>query len=167
MKYGDFSSLVQLGVGLHAGTALLQLYGELGLQPFMRSLERLRERRDNKSSPPKLADFDDELHQLEARFAVFRIRFFNSYKTSAKINLVVGIGLAVLLMVIAFIADELLSISGGILISAACLLPATITLAVLWWDASTNLSPLLKSAEKLESDADATQRAKTKMQSNS
>ena len=32
MKYGDFSSLVQLGAGLHIGTAFLQVYGELGVE---------------------------------------------------------------------------------------------------------------------------------------
>ena len=42
MKYGDFSSVVQLGVGLHVGTALLQLYGELGVQPLVRVLNRTR-----------------------------------------------------------------------------------------------------------------------------
>ena len=42
IKYGDFSSLVQLGVGLHVGTALLQLYGELAVEPLTRTLDRTR-----------------------------------------------------------------------------------------------------------------------------
>ena len=42
MKYGDLASIVQLGVGLHVGTAVLQLYGELGVQPLERKISGIR-----------------------------------------------------------------------------------------------------------------------------
>ena len=41
MKYGDLSSVVQLGVGLHVGGAVLQLFGELGV-PLERRIARIR-----------------------------------------------------------------------------------------------------------------------------
>jgi hypothetical protein len=43
MTFGDFSSLVQLGVGLHAGTALFQLLSEFGVAPLERRLGRLED----------------------------------------------------------------------------------------------------------------------------
>lgn len=66
MKYGDFSSVVQLGVGLHVGTVVLQLYGDIGLQPLNRALARLRSLflAPEHERPPK--EFEDELLGIEA-----------------------------------------------------------------------------------------------------
>ena len=60
--------VVQLGVGLHVGTALLQLYGELGVEPLARVLERTRSlfAAPQEERPPKA--IEEELERLVFRF---------------------------------------------------------------------------------------------------
>jgi hypothetical protein len=84
MKYGDFSSLVQLGVGIHLGTALLQLYGELGVQPLVRTIARIESLFVDETELPK--DVEDELRRLECDFDIFKIRLFNEYKSFVKLR---------------------------------------------------------------------------------
>ena len=43
MKLSHFSSLVQLGVGLHLGTALFEVVAQFARSPLERKLVRLRE----------------------------------------------------------------------------------------------------------------------------
>jgi len=68
MKYGDFSSLVQLGIGLHLGTALLQMYGELGVAPLVRTIDRVRSLYlvPEGEQPPK--SLKEELERLESKY---------------------------------------------------------------------------------------------------
>jgi hypothetical protein len=42
MKNGDLSSVVQLGVGLHVGTAVLQIFADFGVTPLERRIARVR-----------------------------------------------------------------------------------------------------------------------------
>jgi hypothetical protein len=102
MKYGDFISLVQLGVGLHVGTALLQLYGQIGVAPLARSLERTRSlfSAPQNERPPKA--IEDELERLESRFEIFKIRLFQEYRRYVFFNLVVATVLAGILVILSF-----------------------------------------------------------------
>jgi hypothetical protein len=156
MKYGDFSSLVQLGVGLHIGTALLQLYGELGMQPLVRVLNRTRslflvplpER------PPK--ELEEELARIESRYEIFKIQFFQEYRKFVRINMVVAIMLAIILVAIAYKAQD--NIGEGyewqtIVMFALSLLPAPVTLGVLWVDANHQVKPMKERADDLEKRA--------------
>src|SRR5689334_16296291 len=144
MKYGDFSSVVQLGVGLHVGTAILQMYGELGVAPLVRVIARIRSLFvDEREQPTE--QVRQELSQLESDFEIFKIRLFHEYKKYIKVNTVVAFLLTVLLIIIAYkaddpITDDWLAISVAIVSLSA--LPAPITFFCLWFDASRLVSPM-------------------------
>jgi hypothetical protein len=149
MKYGDFSSLVQLGAGLHVGTALLQVYGELGVQPLVRTIVRIRSLfGDEKERPPK--ETEDELNKLESDFEVFKIRLFNEYKRYVKINSVVAVILVIMLIVLAYKAEDMISAELTIVIVALSVLPAPLTLGALWVDAAREIRPIVAQANDLE-----------------
>jgi hypothetical protein len=156
MRYGDFSSLVQLGVGLHVGTAILQLYGDIGVQPLVRTISRTRSlfTVPEQERPPK--ELEDELDRLESRYEIFRIRLFKEYRRYVLANSIVALLLAILLAVLAFKADDL--ITGGweslppfFVFFSLC--PALITLGALWLDANRQVKPMKTEADALEKKA--------------
>lgn len=149
MKYGDFSSLVQLGVGLHLGTALLQLYGEIGLQPMLRLIGRIRSLLEGQEDDTKVSLLEDLL-QLETDFDIFRIRLFNEYKLMVLINSIFAGILLLVLVWISYAASSPLSAGISVLLVSLCILPAPITLGVLWYEASKELRPLRERAKQLE-----------------
>jgi len=106
MKYGDLSSIVQLGVGLHVGTAVLQLYGELGIAPLERRITRIRRlfRVPEPERPSR--ELEEELNWVESRYELFKIEFFREYRWCVALNSIVALVLAVLLVVIALKADD-------------------------------------------------------------
>jgi hypothetical protein len=146
MKYGDFSSLVQLGVGVHLGTALLQLYGEIGVQPLVRTLARVKMLVAEQSEDAAAEEFS----QLEADFDIFRIQLFNEFKKYIFVNSVAAGLLAVVLIVISYTAETEISESLSVFFVALSVLPAPFTLGILWFDASRQLRPLKVRADKLE-----------------
>jgi hypothetical protein len=158
MKYGDFSSLVQLGVGLHAGTALLQIYGEIGVQPLVRTLSRIRQLLEEPNHV-KEAIIED-LDQLDADFAIFRIQLFNEYKRYVVVNFVVAAVLVGILTLISYKSDDLLPELLSVLFASLSVLPAPMTLGALWWDASRELRPLKARADMAEQRALGRQVAK-------
>jgi hypothetical protein len=156
MKYGDFASLVQLGVGLHVGTALLQLYGELGVAPLARVLSRTRSlfAAPENERPPKA--IEEELERLESRYEIFRVRLFKEYRKYVFFNLFAAGLLAIILTVLAFKAAD--PITQGwewttIFIPAFSALPGPISLAALWFDASRQVKPMCETADELEERA--------------
>ncbi len=149
MKYGDFSSLVQLGVGLHIGTALFQLYGEFGMQPLVRTLARIKSMHDDKEDQLP-DDLREEVNDLEGRFEIFKIQFFNEYKKYFKINSLAAVLLLLLLIVLAYLAEEQVAAEWTVLIVALSALPAPVTLAALWLDAANAIKPITKLADDLE-----------------
>jgi hypothetical protein len=152
MKYGDFSSLVQLGVGLHLGTALLQLYGEIGIQPLVRTLGRnnslFAEQSEAFSSSIK-----EELSGVESDFELFKIRFFNEYKKYIIVNSVVAVVLTVFLVVIAYWSDDVPPYWATYLAVGLSIFPAPVTLRILWVEATEAIRPIKEKADKLEARA--------------
>jgi hypothetical protein len=153
MKYGDFSSLVQLGVGLHVGTALLQMYGELGVAPLVRTIGRARSLflTPEGERPPKA--LEDELDRLESKYEIFKIRLFQEYRKYVRINSIVAIALAIILVVIAYKGQD--DVTEGyewttIVMFALSLLPAPLTLGALWIDANRQVKPMKDEADDLE-----------------
>lgn len=151
MKYGDFSSLVQLGIGLNVGTALLQLYGEIGLQPMLRLLGRIKMLVEEDAQVSVACR--DKLNALEGEFDVFRIRFFNQFKDLTLITTFVAVGLVIVLILISFIAERAVSVEIGLLLAAFSILPTPAILFVLWHNASKTLAPLLTKGKELEAQA--------------
>lgn len=150
MKYGDFSSLVQLGVGLHAGTALLQLFGEFGLQPIERQMARIKDVLEDEEGKSKSSELSGKLSQLDAELAIFRIKLFNEYKKYVRANFGIAAILVLCLVIISFVFDYEIDSSVAILFAALSCLPAPITLFSLWVDASKEVKPLRKRIVELE-----------------
>ncbi len=156
MKYGDLSSVVQLGVGLHVGTAVLQMYGEFGIQPLERKIARIRSlfRMPENERPP--AELEEELDRLESRCELFKIDFFNQYRWCVGIVSVVAVILAVFLTVIAFKAEDVVQDGHEWFFVVATFLsffPAPIILGVLWVDAKRRVRTLRRDAERIEERA--------------
>jgi hypothetical protein len=153
MKYGDFSSLVQLGVGLHVGTALLQLYGELGVEPLARSLGRTRSLFLAPQDDWPSKAIEEELEGLESRYEIFKIRLFYEYRKYVIFNSAAAFLLAVVLAILAYKADD--PITDGwfwttIAMVGLSFLPGPISLFALWVDANRQVLPLRQEANDLE-----------------
>lgn len=149
MNFGDFSSLVQLGVGLHLGTALLQMYGEIGLQPMIRLIERMQNVAEDPNHPPK-DEHRDQLATIVSRFEVYKIQMFTDYKRYLIANSAVAAILALILVLTSYCYSTPISHEYSIIIVALSLLPAPITLFCHWHDATKALRPLLEAAKALE-----------------
>ena len=152
MKYGDFSSLVQLGVGLHIGTAILQLYGEIGAEPLVRTLARINGL-VMEPTGSALVEAKADYEQLASDYEIFKIRLFNEYKRYIKINSIVAVLLTILLTVIAFKSDDPIEGDWVVItvpIVALSVLPALVTLGALWIDASQLVGPMRVRANRLE-----------------
>lgn len=156
MKYGDLSSIVQLGVGLHVGTAVFQLYGELGLAPMERRLNGIRSLfqlpAEQRPSPPLL----DELTILEGRYTLFKVSFFQRYRWCVIADSAVAAILALLLVIIACKAEDVISEGFTwfiVLAVGLSFLPAPLMLGGLWCDARRRVAPLKKVADDLEERA--------------
>jgi hypothetical protein len=153
MQYGDFLSIVQLGVGLHAGTALLQLYGEIGLQPLMRSMKRIKSLLDLPENTQNHDDCHEEFADLRGKISVFEIQLNNEYKTYILINFTVAVILILLMIILTYQSQAAVSekaIGLTVFIIAISLLPAPISVGVLWYDASQRANKFKDQAEKIE-----------------
>lgn len=146
------SSVVQLGVSIHLGTALLQLYGEFGVQPLIRIIDRIKVLFAD--SELQISDADKrEFSEIESDFAIFKIRLFNEYTKFFKLNSIVATALFGILIYLAFVAQEAVpqnNMKYMVLIAALSSLPAPVTLYLLWSKASSALAPLIKRADRLE-----------------
>jgi hypothetical protein len=156
MKYGDLSSIVQLGVGLHVGTAVLQLYSELGMAPMERRLARIRDlfKLPEGDCPPP--DLGEELARLEGRYGLFKIVFFKRYRWLVMVNSGIAAVLAVFLIIIACKAgDDILEGYEWFPVVAISLafIPAPLMLGALWWDARERVAPLKEVADDIEARA--------------
>ena len=153
MKYGDLSSIVQLGVGLHVGTALLQLYGELGIAPLERRISRIRRlfRLPEPERPSR--ELEEELNWIESRYELFKIEFFREYRWCVALNTAVAFVLAALLVVIALKADDQISVWFAVFAIAASYLPAPCILGSLWVDAQRRAKTLEAEADSVEKRA--------------
>ncbi len=156
MKYGDLSSIVQLGVGLHVGTAVLQLYGEFGIAPLERKIARIRSLFRLPEAERPSRELGEELDRLESRCELFKIDFFNRYRWCVAINSFVAVVLVVFLIIIALKADDVI-LEGyewfAVVAMAASFLPAPLILGVLWFDAQRLLRTLKLEANSIETRA--------------
>jgi hypothetical protein len=156
MKYGDLSNIVQLGVGLHVGTAVLQLYSEFGMAPMDRRLARIRELFKLPAGECPSPSLREELDRLEGRYGLFKISFFNRYRWLVVFNSVIAAILGVFLIFIACNAAD--PIRDGyewfvVFSISLSFLPAPLMLGALWWDARQRVAPLKKAANDIEARA--------------
>jgi hypothetical protein len=96
------------------------------------------------------ADVADELVRVESDFEIFKIQHFNAYKKFVKANFGVATALVILLTVLAYMADTEIPPEFTVGLVAISILPAPISLAMLWIDASNSSKQIRERAEKLE-----------------
>jgi hypothetical protein len=154
MKVQDFFSVVQLGVGIHAGTAILQLSGELGIAPVERRVAALQSwLQEEKETGHDLEDENDKLSIIRSDITVYRIRYEKLYRRSVGWTFTFGCVLAIGLAVMSFIADAQIHEPWGTAIIVMCFLPATVIFAYLWHTSSSNLVPIKRKLSALEDRA--------------
>jgi hypothetical protein len=149
MKCGDFSSLVQLGIGLHAGAGLLQLFSEFGLGPLERRLARLDGYLATRGLPaddPKLERIED----LKGSVAIFKIQLGNEHRRYVTSNFVVAGWLFFALVVISFLYDEQIHWPWALILSGACCLPAIYSVIFYFLRASPQIEALTHQVRSLE-----------------
>lgn len=150
MNYGDLSSLVQLGVGLHAGAALLQMYGGAGIARLVRSIDRAR------SLLPLITQNQSdsligEFFQLEGDYDIFRVRLHNEHMKYLFFNSAIAVVLVGVLIFISIMAQEKITESwSAVLIIALSIIPAIVTIFSLSLDVRRRLKPLKEKADSLE-----------------
>lgn len=151
MKYVDFSSLVQLGVGLHLGTALLQSYADIAQAPFIRTVARIRSLTTPEDNPSE--SLKSDLETLESDYEVFKIRLFKENKNYFLANGIVAMILTGFLVLISFKGEDDLPILVSFIFAFSSIAPAGITLLALWVDAERAMKPLRERASTLEARA--------------
>jgi hypothetical protein len=151
MTVGDFSSIVQLGVGLHAGTAILQSIAEFAEGPLTSRIQRLKRLAELKATRDDrynscLLDIGDLIGDVEIK----KVQFFNEYRVWVIANVAVAILLSIALGTMAFIASSSCPIWVGLLLVMFSLVPAAFSLALLVvrWDQNT--ATVLRTLHALE-----------------
>jgi hypothetical protein len=144
--------MVQLGVGLHAGTALFQSVFELAGTPLANRVSRLAELAEAKTKRDQ--SFQDKLdmaHDIMGDLENKRLLFHREYKNLVLANGGVAIALLVALSYISFDAQEKIPWPVGLFLVTLSLLPATGSLLLLSNSWSKKMAPLRSSIEALES----------------
>jgi hypothetical protein len=105
MKLSDFSSVVQLGVGLHAGTALVQSVAEFTGTPLSRKIDRLTALAEARAARDvDYAECYETALNLAGDLEIKKIQFFNEYKLVVYVSGGFAVGLCVLLAALALAA---------------------------------------------------------------
>ena len=97
---------------------------------------------------------EEELARLEGSYEIFKIQLFQEYRRHVRINSVVALALSDILVVISYMASAHIGDDYQWLTVLMCmlsLLPAPITLAVLWVSANKQVMPIKNRADNLES----------------
>jgi hypothetical protein len=151
MKVQDFFSIVQLGVGIHLGTAVLHLTGEFGIAPVERRVDNIANwLREERETGNMLEAKEDELKDIQMRVNIFKTQYANAYRKLV-IFMVGWAGiLTSLLAVTSFNADADIGIAAGMLIVLACVLPACLSFAYIWQRSRDALAPILRSVGRME-----------------
>jgi hypothetical protein len=134
VNLGDFSSIVQLGVGLHAGTALMQSVAEFASTPVSRRLSRLAKIAEIRSKKDASREALHEIAQdLLSDLEVKKVQFFNEYREVVAVNTVVAMVLSFILILTGFLYSEQIPGWAAVLIVLVSFAPATASLAFLWF----------------------------------
>ena len=160
MKLADFASLVQLGVGLHAGTAVLQLANELGLGPTERRLERAERfcqyrhsRAKNTEQKKAVEDAIDNLSGVRNEFERVKQQFFAEYRRLTNLNLATCLSLTGLLIWISFAPDRTIGLLSASALTAISVAPAIVSICYLFLRLRTPLKGIAADIAAAETKA--------------
>ena len=149
MKLGDFSSLVQVGIGLHAGAGLLQLFSEFGLEPLERRLTRLDGYLLRRGLPPE-DPRRERIEDLKGSLTIFKIQLSNEHRKYVITNFVVAGFLLFVLVVISFLNDEQIEWGYALLLAGVCCLPAIYSVIIYFRRATPQIQALQHQILSLE-----------------
>ncbi|MCW2272732.1 hypothetical protein GJ654_01400 [Rhodoblastus acidophilus] len=173
MKLSDFESLVQLGVGIHAGTAFFSMLNEIQLQPIAGRIAEVEawlkdckskyidnkrgfyfyeflNKKNKTELEIKVDELIDKLNGIRTSIKICRIQHFNEFKKLTKINFSVGGLLLMVLVVASFCPDAELNVWTAILLSGLCFCPALWSFIRLWRRGRDALAPALDRLAFLE-----------------
>jgi hypothetical protein len=151
MNVQDFFSIVQLGVGIHAGTAILQLSGELGVSPVERRLSNISSWLEQENADEALLDEIREDMQIEkTNLIVYKAQYANAYRLSVNLNFAFGALLAVVLVFMSFLASSSIGTLLALILVLLCFLPATLIFCWFWHVSNEALLPIRDAVSRLE-----------------
>jgi hypothetical protein len=147
----DFFTVVQLGVGIHAGTAILQLSGEFGIAPVERRVDNIarwlgEEREENNI----LSEQEDQLKAIKARIYIYKLQYAYVYRKQVYIMLGFAAGLLFCLDIMSFVAEADISLLIGLSLVLLCVFPAALYFAYLWQQSTAALAPIERAVSRME-----------------
>jgi hypothetical protein len=150
MKVQDFFSIVQLGVGIHVGTAILHLIGEFGVAPVERRIENIAMWLREESAGIKLEDEEEELKDIQLLVHIYKTEYTNEYRKLAIGMIGVAGVLAFALAIMSFVADSDISIVVGLGLVLLSFVPAMIAFAYMLQKATAALAPIIRQVDGME-----------------
>ena len=159
MRLGDFSSVLQLGVGLHIGTALLQSIAEFASSPLSKRIERLaklaalrhaRSVQRSRELAEQPSTLEGEVLDLQASLELKKVQFFNEYRIAALVNAVAALALFLLLVWAAIKADDLIGWCLAFFVVVSSVSPAILSLGTLWRRWHINTADVRQSTDRIE-----------------
>jgi hypothetical protein len=158
MKLSDFSSVLQLGVGLHAGTVLLQAIAEFASAPMSHRIERLarvaqlrRQRFEHDGKDTSAIEaIQSDILDAQSALELKKVWFFMEYKIAAAMNSIVALTLFGFLVWAAIVADYEVSPRLAFLIVFLSAGPAILSLLTLWWRWHSNTNGIRTTIQKQE-----------------
>jgi hypothetical protein len=159
MKLSDFSSVLQLGVGLHVGTALLQSIAEFASSPLSKRIDRLarlaalrrmRYEKEKSTSVRQSLELENEVLDLNTTLELRKVQFFNEYRIAAEVNTGAAILLFALLVWAAINVDHEVGPWLASVLVFASFAPAALSLATLWRRWHVNTGDVRKLTAKIE-----------------
>lgn len=153
MNVQDFFSVVQLGVGIHAGTAFLQLSSEMRVAPTERRLEnvgRWINEEKVRAGTHITSNIEEEFDEIQTNLRVYRQIFQNKYTIHSCLTFGFGAAILFMLCVMSFIADTKITELTGLFIVLFSICPALFIFISFWHDSSQALRPIEDSIAALE-----------------
>jgi hypothetical protein len=133
MKLADFGSLVQFGVGLHAGTAVLQFVIEFASTPLAKRIDRVIELYERRAGiDPSHLDGLENARNLKAELELKAMQFFKEYKIAMVVNAIAACIILGILILLSFAPNAEVTFGQGVIISIASLASAPLSLLILW-----------------------------------
>lgn len=151
MKVQDFFSFVQLGVGIHAGTAILQLSVEFGLAPIERRIDNISAWLDDERREGNVLESrEQEIKYIKTILYIYKSQYSNLYRRTVLVTLGFGGFLAFVLAIMSFIADSNISTIVGLFLIILSVIPAMLTFSYLWQKSTVALMPIEQLIRRME-----------------
>lgn len=151
MNLQDFFSIVQLGVGVHAGTAILQLTGEFGVAPVERRLAALhRWIAKERERGFKLEREVERLSLIEVDLILFKSKYDRVYRRSVNWTFGCGALLTLALAAMSFAAQYEVNVYLGLMIVTFSIAPAPLIFGNLLRVSSGSLRRIKKRLTTME-----------------